>query len=39
MTANGVGTVAGVLRGRASRTPGRTEVLLRAGRDSGRGRR
>jgi hypothetical protein len=30
MTANGVGTVAGVLRGRASRTPGRTEVLLRA---------
>jgi hypothetical protein len=30
MTANGVGTVAGVLCGRASRTPGRTEVLLRA---------
>jgi hypothetical protein len=29
MTANGVGTVAGVLHGRASRTPGQTEVLLR----------
>jgi hypothetical protein len=30
MTANDVSTVAGVLRGRASRTPGRSEVLLRA---------
>jgi hypothetical protein len=30
MTVNGVGTVVGVLRGRASRTPVRTEVLLRA---------
>jgi hypothetical protein len=30
MTTNAGGTVTGVLRGRASRTPGRTEVLLRA---------
>ena len=30
MMANGMGTVGGVLRGRALRTPGQTEVLLHA---------